>query len=153
MDTPSPLALPHFSSPPRVLIVEARYYPEINDALLEGAKASLSKRTAQIDVLTLSGALEIPGAIAIASQSGKYDGYVALGCVIRGETSHYEIVSEQSAAGLMLLTTTKLCAIGNGILTVETKEQALERALVAKQDKGGFAARACLELIAWKQKQ
>ncbi len=152
MDTPLQFSLPSFLSPPRILIVEARYYPDISTALLEGAKATLAKVSAKVDVLTLSGALEIPGAIAIAAKAETYDGYVALGCVIRGETSHYDIVATQSAAGIMALTM-QLHAIGNGILTVETVQQARERALPSQQDKGGFAACACLELIFWKQKQ
>ena len=129
----------------RVLIVEARFYPHISDALLEGAVQILEQAGAKFDRVTLPGALEIPGAIKQAA--GHYDGFVALGCVIRGETYHFEIVANESSRGLMDLTVRDGLAIGNGILTVEDEEQALVRAKAENGGKGGDAARACLALI------
>ena len=142
---------------PRVLIVEARFYDDLADALLEGARDALRARGAAFDVITVPGALEIPPAIALAEEAGRYptapryDGYVALGTVIRGETYHFEIVSDQSAAGIMQLGLKGLC-IGNGVLTTEDEDQAWARARVSEGDKGGFAARACLDLIALKKR-
>ena len=133
----------------RVLIVEARFYPEISDALLEGAIAALGSEVAA-DRVTVPGALEIPGAIRLAA--GRYDGFIALGCVIRGETHHFEIVANESARGLMDLMVRDGLCIGNGILTVEDEAQALHRARAGELDKGGDAARACLALIALKQR-
>jgi 6,7-dimethyl-8-ribityllumazine synthase len=142
----------------RILIVEARFYDHLADALLEGAKAVLDAFGAEYDVVTVPGALEIPAAIAFAEEGGHrpagvgaYDGYVALGTVIRGETYHFEIVSNESARGIMDLTIGKRLAIGNGILTVEDEAQALARAKMSESDKGGGAARACLEMVALKQ--
>lgn len=143
-------------TPARILIVEARFYEEISDALLEGARLKLEEAGAHIDRIAVPGALEIPFAIQTAAAAGAagkiapYDGYVALGCVIRGETTHYEIVSEQSARGIMDLTLRGI-AIGNGILTVEDEEQADERASHRRLDKGGGAAVACLAMIALKR--
>ncbi|OYX56872.1 MAG: 6,7-dimethyl-8-ribityllumazine synthase [Brevundimonas subvibrioides] len=143
--------------PPRVLIVEARFYDELADALLEGAKDALRSQGIAFDVVTVPGALEIPSTIALAEEAGRYptapryDGYVALGCVIRGETYHFEIVSDQSAAGIMLLGTRGVI-IGNGILTVEDEDQAWARARLSEGDKGGGAARACMDLIALKKR-
>lgn len=141
----------------RVLIVEARFYSDLADELLRGAVDALESFGAAYDVVTVPGALEIPGAIAIAESSAHrptgtihYDGYVALGAVIRGETYHFEIVSNESARGLMDLTRDCL-AIGNGVLTVEDEEQAWARARVSEGDKGGGAARAALTMIALKQ--
>ena len=140
-----------------MLIVEARYYDDLADALLDGARDALTARGAQYDVVTVPGALEIPTAIALAEEAGRYptapryDGYVALGCVIRGETYHFEIVSDQSAAGLCQLGIKGLL-IGNGILTVEDEAQAWARARLSEGDKGGGAARACLDLIALKKR-
>lgn len=132
-----------------VLIVEARFYPHIADALLEGAKRELEKKKARLEIITVPGALEIPTAIAFAARSTakSYDGYVALGCVIRGETFHFEIVAMQSARGLAELGVKSGLAIGNGILTVENEAQALKRANPNDGDKGGDAARACVALI------
>lgn len=126
----------------KFLIIEARFYPEISDPLLDGAKKVLQKAGAKVDVISISGALEIPSVIAMNADN--YDGFVALGCVIRGETYHFEIVANESARAIMDLTMEGL-AIGNGILTVENKAQAIARA--GKMDKGGFAAKAALELI------
>ena len=143
--------------PLRLLIVEARFYDDLADALLEGAKDALRAQGARFDVVTVPGALEIPPAIALAEEASRlptaprYDGYVALGCVIRGETYHFEIVSDQSAAGIMNLGLKGLC-IGNGILTVENEAQAVERADPANGDKGGHAARAALALYELREK-
>ncbi|MCW5759271.1 MAG: 6,7-dimethyl-8-ribityllumazine synthase [Phenylobacterium sp.] len=143
--------------PIRLLIVEARFYDDLADALLEGATQALSAFGAEYDVVTVPGALEIPGAIALAEEAGhkptgvRYDGYVALGCVIRGETYHFEIVSNESARGIMDLTVGKRLCIGNGVLTTEDDEQAWARARLSEGDKGGGAARAALSMIALKQ--
>lgn len=137
---------------PRLLIVEARFYDHLSDALIEGAKAALDAAGASHDVVTVPGALEVPGAIAMAMKSGDYDGYVALGVVIRGETYHFDLVANESARGIMDLTVRKKAAIGNGILTVENEEQALVRARAGEGDKGGFAARAALAMIALKKR-
>lgn len=136
----------------RVLIVEARYYADISDALLKSASGVLKAAGAEVEVLTVPGALEIPGAIAMASARG-YDAYVALGCVIRGETTHYEIVSNESARGLMDLTVRERLAIGNGILTVEDEDQAWARTDEARvEDKGANAAKAALAMAALRAK-
>jgi 6,7-dimethyl-8-ribityllumazine synthase len=134
----------------KVLIVEARYYEDISDALMAGAKAALTKAGVSFEVCTVPGALEIPGAIAMAA--ARYDGFVGLGCVIRGETTHYDIVSNESARGIMDLTVRERLAIGNGILTCETEEQAWERAKPDRLNKGGGAAEACLAMISLKAK-
>ena len=124
---------------------------------MEGAKDALRARDVSFDVITVPGALEIPPAISLAEEAGRYptapryDGYVALGCVIRGETYHFEIVSDQSAAGIMALAVKGLC-IGNGVLTVEDEDQAWARARLSEGDKGGGAARACMELIALRKR-
>jgi len=142
----------------RILIVEARFYPDLADELLKGASQQLAAYDAEYDVITVPGALEIPGAIAFAEEGGhgpvgvRYDGYVALGTVIRGETYHFEIVSNESARGIMDLTVGKRLCIGNGILTTEDGNQAWARARVSEGDKGGGAARACLEMIALKRR-
>ncbi len=129
-----------------ILIAEARFYPQLNDMLLAGARAAIEAAGHAHQTLTVPGALEIPAAIALAAESGRFDAFVALGVVIRGETFHFEIVAGESARGLMALTLAGL-AIGNGILTVETEAQALERADPARGDKGGDAARAALALF------
>jgi 6,7-dimethyl-8-ribityllumazine synthase len=140
----------------RILIVEARYYDDIADALLAGATGALNKAGAQYDVVSVPGALEIPTAIAIALDAAPrrrgYDGAVALGCVIRGDTIHFEIVSHQSARGLMELSVARKMPIGNGIITVDTEAQAWARARAEEQDKGGDAARAALALIGIKRR-
>ncbi|MGB6508460.1 MAG: 6,7-dimethyl-8-ribityllumazine synthase, partial [Xanthobacteraceae bacterium] len=132
-----------------------RYYDAIADALLAGATAALNKAGARYDVVSVPGSLEIPPAIAIAiggaRRRRRYDGALALGCVIRGETLHFEIVSQQSARGLMELAVAQRFPIGNGIVTVDTEAQAWERARQEEQDKGGDAARAALALIALKR--
>jgi 6,7-dimethyl-8-ribityllumazine synthase len=144
--------------PLRILIVEARYYDHIADELLAGAKAALKAVGADVDVVTVPGSLEIPGVIAMAEEGGhrpagaRYDGYVALGCVIRGETYHFEVVAGESARGMMDLAIGRRLAIGNGILTVDTEAQALVRARPAEDDKGGGAAKACLAVIAVRKR-
>ncbi len=130
----------------RFLIVEARFYNHLNDMLIAGARGALEAAGHQVDVVTVPGALEIPGAIALAEQSDLYDGYVAIGVVIRGETYHFEIVAGESARGIMALTMDGI-AIGNGILTVENEQQAIVRADPAQKDKGGEAAKAALALL------
>lgn len=135
----------------KFLIVEARFYDHLNDQLIAGAKAALKAAGHQVEVITVPGALEIPGAIALADQSGDYAGYVAIGVVIRGETYHFEIVAGESARGIMALTMDGI-AIGNGILTVENEAQALVRADPAQKDKGGEAAKAALALLALKER-
>ena len=133
----------------RILIVEARFYEHLNDLLLDGARAAIEAAGHTHETITVPGALEVPGAIAYAADH--YDAFVAIGVVIRGETYHFEIVAGESARALMALTLDGL-AIGNGILTVENDEQAWSRARRTDKDKGGFAARAALTMIAVKQK-
>lgn len=141
----------------RLLIVEARFYDDLADALLEGATAVLEAAGAEFDVVTVPGALEIPAAISFAldaaeGEGPRYDGFVALGCVIRGETYHFEIVSNESSRALMDLSVNESLAIGNGILTVENAQQAWARARPGEGDKGGAAARAALTMIALREK-
>lgn len=136
----------------RILIVEERFYERISNALLDGATAALEIAGARFERVSVPGALEIPQAIAFAARSGQdqayaYDGYVALGCVMRGETYHFEIVANESARGLMDLGLAQHLCIGNGILAVENEEQGLARAARDQLDRGGDAARACLALI------
>ncbi|HEX4294379.1 MAG TPA: 6,7-dimethyl-8-ribityllumazine synthase [Rhizomicrobium sp.] len=132
----------------KILIVESRYYDDIATSLLDGATAALERAHAQFERITVAGALEIPPAILFAANSERdYDGFVALGCVIRGETYHFEIVAGESARGLMELGLVHGLCVGNGILTVENEQQAEVRARRDGGDKGGDAARACLSLI------
>jgi len=129
----------------KFLIVEARFYASLNDMLVAGARAALEQAGHEVEVLTVPGALEVPGAIALAAESGEYAGFVAIGVVIRGETYHFEIVAGESARAIMALTMDGI-PIGNGILTVENDDQALVRADPAQKDKGGEAAKAALAL-------
>ncbi|HZU50282.1 MAG TPA: 6,7-dimethyl-8-ribityllumazine synthase [Sphingomicrobium sp.] len=129
-----------------VLLVEARFYPHLNDMLLTGARTAIEAAGHKHETLTVPGALEVPGAIALAARSGRYCAFVGLGVVIRGETYHFEIVSNESARGLMELTL-RGYAIGNGILTVEDEQQAIVRCDPQQLDKGGGAARAALALF------
>jgi 6,7-dimethyl-8-ribityllumazine synthase len=145
------------SDKPHILIVEARFYDDLLDAMLAGARRVLDKAGATYAIVTVPGALEIPGAIKFAHEAGKagrlerlFDGYVAIGCVIRGETTHYDTVCQESARGLMELTIRHTLAIGNGIITVENEDQAWARAQPEEQDKGGGAAKACLAMVALK---
>jgi 6,7-dimethyl-8-ribityllumazine synthase len=135
----------------KFLIVEARFYDHLNDMLIEGASAAFDDEGHKYEVLTVPGALEIPGAIAMAAESGRYDGFVAIGVVIRGETYHFEVVSNESARGLMALTMDGI-AIGNGILTVENEAQALARARMAEKDKGGEAAKAAIAMLVIRER-
>jgi 6,7-dimethyl-8-ribityllumazine synthase len=141
----------------RILLVEARFYDDIADALLAGAMKALTTAQAEVERISVPGSLEIPAAIAIALDAAQrkrrpYDGVVALGCVIRGDTIHFEIVSHQSARGLMDLAMARSLPIGNGIITVDNEAQAVSRARVAEQDKGGDAARAALALVGLKRR-
>ena len=133
------------------LIVEARFYDHLNDMLIAGARAALEAAGHSVDVVTVPGALEIPGTIALAEEADRYDGFVAIGVVIRGETYHFEIVAGESARGIMALTMDGM-AIGNGILTVENEQQAIVRADPAQKDKGGEAAKAALALYELRQR-
>jgi 6,7-dimethyl-8-ribityllumazine synthase len=130
----------------RILIAEARFYPHLNDMLLAGARAAIESAGHEHETITVPGALEIPGAIALAAKSGRYCGFVALGVIIRGETYHFEVVSNESARGLLDLTLQGV-AVGNGILTVEDEAQAIVRADPKQADKGGGAAKAALALV------
>ena len=134
-----------------VLIVEARFYDHLNDLLLEGARAAIEGSGHTHETVTVPGALEVPAAISLASEAGRFDAFVALGVVIRGETYHFEIVAGESARGIMALTLDGL-AVGNGILTVENEAQALARARRDEKDKGGEAAKAALAMLALKEK-
>jgi 6,7-dimethyl-8-ribityllumazine synthase len=135
----------------KLLIVEARFYDHLNDLLIEGARAAIEAEGHVHETVTVPGALEIPAAIALAAETGRYDGFVALGVVMRGETYHFEIVSNESARAIMALTLDGL-AIGNGILTVENEAQALARARRQEKDKGGEAAKAALAMMALKER-
>lgn len=128
------------------LLVEARFYPHLNDLLLEGARGAIEAAGHEHETLTVPGALELPGAIALAARSGRFCAFVALGVVMRGETYHFEVVSNESARGLMALTLQGY-AIGNGVLTVENDAQAIARCDPKQLDKGGAAARAALALF------
>ena len=134
----------------RILIVESRYYPEIADALIAGAECEISRNGAVSERVVVPGAFEIPGAIALAA--GRYDGFVALGCVIRGETTHYDYVCGESARALMDLSVHGKLAIGYGIVTVNTFEQAEARAFIDRGDKGGDSAHACLAMVALRRR-
>lgn len=135
----------------QVLIIEARFYGELNDMLVGGARGRLQSAGHEVEVLTVPGALELPGAVALAAESGRYDAFVALGVVIRGETWHFEIVAGESARGIMALTMDGI-AVGNGILAVENFDQALVRADPRQKDKGGEAAAAALALLALRER-
>ena len=137
---------------PHILIVEARYYEAIADEMARGAVATLEAAGAAFERITVPGAFEIPAAVQMAVQTGSYAGYVALGCVIRGETTHYDYVCGESARGLQDLAIRHAIAIGYGILTVENEAQAWDRARVDRQDKGGGAARVCLDMLSLRQR-
>ena len=149
--TPHALARPEFDEGPKILIVVAPYYKDIADNLVAGAMAEVEAAGGTYEVVEMPGALELPSAIGIAARMGEYDGFVALGCVIRGETTHYDTVCNDSSRGLTLLGLQGIC-IGNGILTVENYEQAAVRADPQGQNKGGGAAAAALHLIALSRK-
>jgi 6,7-dimethyl-8-ribityllumazine synthase len=135
----------------KFLIVEARFYDHLNDMLIAGARAALKAAGHKSDTITVPGALEIPGAIALAEAAGDYEGFVAVGVVIRGETYHFEIVAGESARGIMAMTMDGV-PIGNGILTVEDEAQALVRADPEQKDKGGEAAKAAIALLELKER-
>ena len=142
----------------RILIAEARFYPDIADEMLAGATDALTAFGAEFNVVSVPGAFELPAAVSLAFEAMHrpagvhYDGYIALGCVIRGETTHYDYVCGESARGLMDLSVKKHLPIGYGILTVEDEDQAWARAKRSEGDKGGFAARACLDMIVLKRR-
>lgn len=138
--------------PKKILIVQAVFYPHISKLLLDGAIAEIAKNGFDYEVVDVPGAFEIPTVIAMAEEGEKYDGYVALGCVIRGETTHYDYVCGESARGINKLAMKKKIAIGYGILTVENEAQALERADPKRKDKGGFAAMTCVEMTKLRKK-
>ena len=136
----------------KILVIEARFYEHISDMLLDGAMAALEDANAEVHKIVVPGALEIPHVISMseAADAG-YDGYVALGCVIRGETTHYDYVCQESARAIMDLAVNQQLAIGNGIITVENEAQAIARGDKSKKDKGGFAARAAMTMIAIRE--
>lgn len=145
------------AKPPTILVITARFYGDIADELVAGATAVLQAAGARIDHIDVPGVLEIPAALAMALYAGEedgvdYDGFVVLGCVIRGETSHYDIVAEQSARAVMDMVTEESLALGNGILTVENRDQAWARAAVDDKNKGGGAAEAALAMIEVRKK-
>jgi 6,7-dimethyl-8-ribityllumazine synthase len=135
----------------KFLIVEARFYAHLNDMLIEGARDALTAAGHSAEILTVPGALEIPGAVSLAAESGRYDGFVAIGVVIRGETYHFEIVAGESARGIMALTMDGI-PVGNGILTVENEAQALVRADPKQGNKGAGATEAAMALLALQEK-
>lgn len=141
-----------FKKPPHVMVAEARFYEDVADMLFDGAKAVFDSNGATFERFTVPGALELPAAIEMGVAAGRFDAYLALGCVIRGETSHYDIVAGESARGLMDVSIRHGLALGNGILTVESKQQAIARASRAEMDKGGGAAHAALEMVALKHR-
>jgi 6,7-dimethyl-8-ribityllumazine synthase len=158
MEAARPPAFYHFHEPPHVMIVEARFYPDIADLQLQGAKAALDHVKASYEVITVPGAFEIPPAISFVIRALDFDpvrrrseGFIALGCIIKGDTIHDEIIGFESARSLQDLALLRALAIGNGILTCNTKEQALERADPARQNRGGAAAEACLRMIELKR--
>lgn len=136
----------------KLLAIVAPYYKDVANMLLEGAQVAAREAEATLEIVTVPGAFEIPGAIALALRSGAYDGFIALGCVVRGETSHYDYVCGESARGLMELSIRKRASIGYGILTVNALAQAEERADPKRGDKGGESVRACAAMIALKRK-
>ncbi|MEZ5778157.1 MAG: 6,7-dimethyl-8-ribityllumazine synthase [Paracoccaceae bacterium] len=150
-ETHDTLALPAFDRPVKLLIVVAPYYRDIADNLIAGARAVANDAGAEVDLVEVPGALEVPTAIGLAFRLSNYDGFVALGCVIRGETTHYDTVCNDSSRGLALLGLEGAC-VGNGILTVETRAQAEVRADPKGQNKGGGAAAAALHLVALSRK-
>jgi 6,7-dimethyl-8-ribityllumazine synthase len=136
---------------PRILVIEARFYDDIADQLLSGVSGVLTGAKATLDRITVPGIFEVPAALSMASQAKTYDGYITLGCAIKGETDHYEHISHEAMRGITDLVLARTLALGNGILTVRTYEQAIERARSDRRNFGGQAARACLRMIALKQ--
>ena len=148
---PAHFTIQFYNTMKKVLIVQAKFYQHISTMLLEGAIAELKKHNFDYDIIGVLGAFEIPAAIALASKTNQYQGYVALGCVIRGETTHYDYVCIESARGLNELGYKNGLAIGYGIITSENESQAIARADKNQKDKGGFAALACLKMIEIKK--
>ncbi len=136
----------------KILIVQAPYYQEITKMLLDGATSELEKNNKKYEIINVPGAIEIPAAIAMANKGQEYSGFIALGCVIRGETSHYDYVCKESTHGLNLLAINEQIAIGNGVITVENEMQAIARSDKNKKNKGGVAAKSCIEMIKLKEK-
>jgi 6,7-dimethyl-8-ribityllumazine synthase len=136
----------------KILIVHAPFYSQISDMLLKGAVTELKTQNFSYEIIEVAGAFEIPAAISFAEKSGNYAGYIALGCVIRGQTSHYDYVCQESARGLNELGYKNGLAIGYGIITCENEEQALERADTGRKNKGSFAANACLKMVKLKER-
>jgi 6,7-dimethyl-8-ribityllumazine synthase len=134
----------------RVLVVESRYHEAVSDALLDGATSALEKGSASFERLSVPGALEIPPAIALAAETGRYDGYLGLGCVIKTGSFHFEMIAAESAHGLMRLGIEQKLCIGNGILACENEDEALRLAEFSRGDAGGEAARACVALMQWR---
>lgn len=145
------LPRPDFDRPVKLLIVVAPYYRDIADMLIAGAQAEIEAAGGTWDLVEVPGALEVPTAVGIADRKSNFDGYVALGCVIRGETTHYDTVCNDSSRALQLMGLQGLC-IGNGILTVENRDQAIARADPGRGDKGGVAAAAALHLVSLTRK-
>ena len=139
------------ADPVHILVAEARFYDDVADELLQGAQAVLDEAGVTYETVAVPGAYELPAAVRMAVESGRFDGYIAPGCVIRGETSHYDYVCGESARGLMALCTRHGIALGYGILTTENREQAWARASRAERDKGAVAARACLDMVALRR--
>ncbi|MFN3827238.1 MAG: 6,7-dimethyl-8-ribityllumazine synthase [Micavibrio sp.] len=135
----------------RVLIVEARYYEHINDMVLDGARKELARHDCEVNVVTVPGALEIPAALNFAVQKGGYDAFIVMGCIIRGETTHYDVVQNESARGIYDLVLQHNLALANVILTVENEQQALDRADINRKNKGGEAAKAAIEMLKLKR--
>ncbi|MFT7087029.1 MAG: 6,7-dimethyl-8-ribityllumazine synthase [Rickettsiales bacterium] len=136
----------------KILIVQAPFYKKISNMLLEGALAQVKEHQLEYEIIDVLGAFEIPAAIALAAKTGNYQGYIALGCVIRGETTHYDYVCMESARGLNELGYKNHLAIGYGIITCENEDQAIARADLKQKDKGGFAVQACLRMIELQNK-
>lgn len=143
-----PLKFPHKIN---ILIIEARFYNEINDQMIEGASDVLDRSECNYEVITVPGALELPLALKWSAQTKKFDAFIVIGCVIRGETTHYELVSENCVRGVMDVSLQYDIPVGNGVLTVENMKQALDRANKAQQNKGGAAAEAALRMLKIKQ--
>jgi 6,7-dimethyl-8-ribityllumazine synthase len=136
----------------KILIIQALFYPHISKMLLDGALEEIKQKNYEYEIIDVPGVFEIPATISFAKENRKYDGYVALGCVIRGKTTHYDYVCKESARGLNDLAIKEKLAIGYGIITVENEEQAIERADKNQKNKGGFAAKTCIEMIGIKTK-
>ena len=131
----------------KILIIQSRFYPDISDEIFKGAKLILRKKKIKFDSVSVPGSLEIPSALNFSIHRSRYDGYIVLGCIIRGKTSHYDLVCQESIRGIMDLVSKHKLPLGFGIITAENKKQALERASIKKGNKGGEAAETCLQMI------